>query len=267
METTVNFIKEKIKNFKPEIAIVLGSGLGDLADEYCDISIPYADIPGFPVSTVAGHKGRLIFSKINGKKVMMMQGRFHFYEGHSMETVTYPIKVMKKLGIKTVILTNAAGGINVYFKPADLMLITDHINFMGTNPLIGANDDTLGERFPDMSEVYDRDLRELTKDCAKKVGFYLQEGVYMALTGPSYETPAEVNMLRFLGADAVGMSTVPEAIVANYCGMKVLGLSCICNSAAGIGNVGLSHEEVLEAADKAKSKFKKLVLAVIKEMK
>ena len=196
----------------------------------------------------------------------MMQGRFHYYEGHSMQTVTYPIKVMKKLGIKTVILTNAAGGVNVYFKPSDLMLITDHINMMGDNPLIGPNDETLGTRFPDMSEVYTKQLREIAHNCAKRIGINLQEGVYMALTGPTYETPAEVKMVRFMGADAVGMSTVPEAIVASYCGMNVLGVSCICNSAAGISTVGLSHQEVLEAANAAKTKFKGLILEVIKEI-
>ena len=245
---------------------MLGSGLGDLADEYNEITIPYAEIPGFPVSTVQGHKGRLVFAHINGKNVMMMQGRFHYYEGHSMQTVTYPIKVMKKLGIKTIILTNAAGGVNVYFKPSDLMLITDHINMMGDNPLIGPNDDTLGTRFPDMSEVYTKRLREIAHSCAKKIDINLQEGVYMALTGPTYETPAEVKMVRFMGADAVGMSTVPEAIVASYCGMNVLGVSCICNSAAGISTVGLSHQEVLEAANVAKTKFKGLILEVIKEI-
>jgi len=196
----------------------------------------------------------------------MMQGRFHYYEGHSMDVVTYPIKVMKKLGIKTVILTNAAGGVNVYFKPSDLMLIIDHINFMGTNPLIGPNDETLGTRFPDMSEVYTKALREKAKVSAKKLGIDLQEGVYMALTGPTYETPAEVKMVRLLGADAVGMSTVPEAIVASYCKMDVIGLSCICNSAAGISTVGLSHEEVLEAANAAKAKFKSLVLDIISDI-
>ena len=266
MQKTVDFINKQIKDFKPEIGIVLGSGLGDLADEFCEITIPYSKIPGFPTSTVQGHKGQLVFATINGKKVMMMQGRFHYYEGHPMDVVTFPIKIMKKLGIKTVILTNAAGGVNVYFKPSDLMLITDHINFMGDNPLIGPNDDSLGTRFPDMSEVYTKDLQELAKTCAKKLGIALQEGVYMALTGPTYETPAEVKMVRLLGADAVGMSTVPEAIVASYCKMDVLGLSCICNSAAGISTVGLSHEEVLQAANAAKSKFKNLVLEVIKEI-
>ena len=259
MKKTVDYIKSKIGDFKPEIAIVLGSGLGELADEYCEIKLAYSEIPGFPVSTVKGHNGNLVFAKVNGKNIMMMQGRFHFYEGHSMQTVTYPIKIMKKLGVETILITNAAGGVNPYFKPSSLMIIKDHINFMGTNPLIGPNDDTLGERFPDMSEVYTKSLREIAHTCSKNLNIPVEEGIYIALTGPTYETPAEVNMVRTLGADAVGMSTVPEAIVASYLKMKVLGISCICNSAAGISTVGLSHKEVLEAAEKAKTNFKKLV--------
>lgn len=266
MNKTVEYIREQIGDFKPEIGIVLGSGLGELANEYCDIKIDYKDIPNFPESTVKGHQGNLVFAKINGKNVVMMQGRFHFYEGHSMETVTYPIKVMRKLGVDNIILTNAAGGINPFFKPSSLMIIKDHINFMGTNPLIGRNDDSLGDRFPDMSEVYSKDLRKIAYTCAEKLGIPVERGVYIALTGPSYETPAEVNMLRLLGADAVGMSTVPEAIIANWMGAKVLGISCICNSAAGIGTVGLSHKEVLEAAEKAKIDFKRLILEIIKNI-
>lgn len=266
MEKTVDYIKNKIGDFKPEIAIVLGSGLGELADEYCEIKLAYSEIPGFPVSTVKGHNGNLVFAKVNGKNIMMMQGRFHFYEGHSMQTVTYPIKIMKKLGVETILITNAAGGVNPYFKPSSLMIIKDHINFMGTNPLIGPNDDTLGERFPDMSEVYTKSLREIAHTCSKNLNIPVEEGIYIALTGPTYETPAEVNMVRTLGADAVGMSTVPEAIVASYLKMKVLGISCICNSAAGISTVGLSHKEVLEAAEKAKTNFKKLVLEIIKNI-
>ncbi|MBO6271332.1 purine-nucleoside phosphorylase [bacterium] len=266
MEKTIEYIKSKIGDFNPEIGIVLGSGLGELADEYCEIKIPFKDIPNFPESTVKGHSGNLVFSKVNGKNVVMMQGRFHFYEGHPMSVVTYPIKVMKKLGIETVILTNAAGGVNPYFKPSSLMIIKDHINFMGTNPLIGPNDDSLGDRFPDMSEVYTKELRELAHECGKKLNIPLEEGVYIALTGPTYETPAEVNMVRTLGADAVGMSTVPEAIVARWMGLKTIGISCICNSAAGISTVGLSHKEVLENAEKAKVYFKKLVLELIKNI-
>ena len=264
MNNAVSYIKEKIGEFSPEIGIILGSGLGSLADEYCEITIPYSEIPGFKASTVSGHKGQLVFAKINDKKVVMMQGRFHFYEGHSMETVVFPIKVMKLLGVKTLFVTNAAGGVNYDFKPSDLMIITDHINFLGSNPLIGLNDETLGVRFPDMSEVYSKALIKKADECANKLGIELQKGVYMALTGPSYETPAEVKMARILGADAVGMSTVPEAIVANYCGMNVLGISCICNHAAGVSTVGLAHAEVIEAANNAKQKFISLILEILR---
>ena len=266
LEKTAEFIRQKIQNFNPEIAIILGSGLGELADEYCDISIDYKDIPGFEASTVRGHKGRLVFAEINGKNVVMMQGRFHFYEGHSIQKVVYPVKVMKKLGVKTIIITNAAGGVNPSFNPSDLMVITDHINFMGQNPLIGANDDSMGDRFPDMSEVYTPEYVDLIKKTGREIGIDMQEGVYMALTGPSYETPAEVRMARTLGADAVGMSTVPEAMVAAWAGMKVIGISCICNSAAGISTVGLSHEDVIKAANIAKDKFIRLVKEVIKKL-
>ena len=266
LKNTVDAIIEKIGDFKPEIGIILGSGLGELADEYCNISIDYKDIPGFEVSTVSGHKGRLVFAEINGKNVVMMQGRFHFYEGHSIQKVVYPVKVMKKLGIKTLIITNAAGGVNPSFNPSDLMIITDHINFMGQNPLIGQNDDSMGTRFPDMSEVYTPEYIDLIKKVGQNIGIDLQEGVYMALTGPSYETPAEVRMAKIIGADAVGMSTVPEAMVAAWAGLKVIGISCICNSAAGVSTVGLSHDDVIKAANKAKDKFKKLIVEVIKKL-
>jgi len=257
---------QKIEDFRPEVGIILGSGLGELADEYCKFLIEYKDIPGFEASTVIGHKGRLVFAEINNKNVVMMQGRFHFYEGHSIQKIVFPVKVMKKLGVETLIITNAAGGVNASFNPSDLMIITDHINYMGVNPLIGANDDSMGERFPDMSEVYTPELVELVKKVGQEIGVELQDGVYMALTGPSYETPAEVRMARIIGADAVGMSTVPEAIVAAWAGMKVIGLSCICNSAAGVSTVGLSHEEVIYAANKAKDKFKKLIKEVVKKL-
>lgn len=266
LDKAVDFIKESITDFEPEIGIILGSGLGDLADEYCIKAISYSEIPGFEASTVSGHKGQLVFAEINNKKVVMMQGRFHFYEGHSIQKVVFPVKVMKKLGVKTLIITNAAGGVNYDFKPSDLMIITDHINYMGVNPLIGANDNSMGERFPDMSEVYTQEYIKLAKQIAKNLGINLQEGVYMALTGPSYETPAEVKMARIIGADAVGMSTVPEAIVASWAGMKVIGISCICNSAAGVSTVGLSHTDVIEAANTAKSKFKMLVKEIIREI-
>lgn len=266
MENTVQFIQEEIGDFKPEIAIVLGSGLGELADDYCDFSISYKYIPNFLRSYVKGHKSRLVFADISGKKVVMMQGRNHFYEGHKMSDITYPIKVLKELGVKTIILTNAAGAVNETFRPADLMIITDHINNMGTNPLIGKNDDSLGTRFPDMTEVYDKSLVELAEKCADKLGIDVQKGVYWANTGPSYETPAEINMIRKLGGDAVGMSTVPEAIVANYCGLRILGISCITNAASENCGKEISHDEVIEAADKAKSKFKSLILEIIKSL-
>ena len=266
LDIASDFIKEKIGDFKPEIGIILGSGLGELADEYCDIAIPYSEIPGFEASTVSGHKSRLVFANINGKKVVMMQGRFHFYEGHSIQKVVFPVKVMKKLGVKTLIVTNAAGGVNPDFKPADLMIITDHINHMGVNPLMGPNDFGMGERFPDMSEVYTKKYLKLAENIGKKLGIKLQKGVYIALTGPSYETPAEVRMARILGADAVGMSTVPEAVTASWAGMNVIGLSCICNSAAGVSTVGLSHADVIKAAGEAKDKFIKLVKEIIKEI-
>ena len=266
MQNTIEFIREKTNDFKPEIAIVLGSGLGELADEFCDYAIPYNEIPDFIKSTVHGHKGRLVFAEIQGKKVLMMQGRNHFYEGHSMQEITYPIKVMKALGIKTLILTNAAGAVNEEYRPADLMLITDHINHMGSNPLIGPNDEKLGERFPDMTEVYKKSLIKIAEKCAKDLNIDIKKGVYWANSGPSYETPAEIKMIRKLGGDAVGMSTVPEAIVGNYCGLNILGISCITNAASSETSGKLSHEEVIEAANSAKLKFKSLILSVLQHL-
>ena len=266
LQETVDYINEKTNNFQPEIALVLGSGLGDFADDFSDIIIKYEDIPHFGKSTVKGHKGQLVFANIAGKKEVMMQGRFHYYEGNPIDKVVYPVKVFKKLAVKTFIVTNAAGGINREFEASDLMLITDHINFMHVNPLIGPNDDDLGPRFPDMTEVYKKELQDVALAAAKKLGVTLKKGVYMALTGPNYETPSETKMVKLLGADAVGMSTVPEAMVANYCGMKVLGISCISNAAAGITGEVLSHQEVIEAANAAKSKFKSLLLEIVKNV-
>lgn len=266
MKETLDYIHTYTDDFKPEIGIVLGSGLGDLADTYCEFAIPYDKIPGFAKSTVEGHKGQLVFAQINKRNVVMMQGRNHFYEGHSMQDVTYPIKVMKKLGVKTVIITNAAGAINKSFRPGDLMVITDHINLMGTNPLIGPNDPDLGVRFPDMSEVYNKNLIKIVDAAGRLLKIDLKHGVYVATTGPSYETPAEIKMARFMGGDAAGMSTVPEAIVANYCGMKVIGISCISNFATGISSKKLSHEEVIETTEKVKAKFKELVLLLLKNI-
>lgn len=266
MENTIAFLNEKTNNFKPEIGIILGSGLGELADEYCEFAVPYNEIPGFVKSTVKGHKGRLVFAEINGKKVVLMQGRNHYYEGHSMQEITYPVKVMKALGVKTLILTNAAGAVNESFSPSDLMIITDHINYMGANPLVGPNDETLGERFPDMTEIYKKYLIEIAEKCAQKLGIDIQKGIYWANSGPAYETPAEINMIRTLGADAVGMSTVPEAIVANWCGLNILGISCITNSASSITGEKLSHEEVIDAANSAKNKFKSLILEIVRNI-
>lgn len=266
MEQTIKYIQEQIKDFKPQIGIILGSGLGDFADDYSSIVIQYKDIPGFESSNVKGHKGQLVFAEIGGKKVVMMQGRYHFYEGHSMKTVTFPVKVMRKLGVETLIITNAAGAVDGSFIPGELMFITDHINFMGTNPLIGLNDDSLGTRFPDMSEVYSKDLIDIAEDTAEQLAIEYQKGVYLATTGPSYESPAEIRMFRTMGADAVGMSTVPEAIVAKWSGMEILGISCITNYAAGISDNPLNHQEVIETADRVKENFKKLLLELIKKI-
>ena len=260
---TIDYINTYTDNFQPEIGLVLGSGLGELADEYCDFAISYDKIPNFAKSTVEGHKGQLVFANIGDKKVVMMQGRNHFYEGHSLRDVTYPIKVMKKLGVKVLVVTNAAGAVNKNFEPGDLMVITDHINMMGTNPLIGPNDSEFGVRFPDMSEIYNKDLIEIVNKIGKSLDLDLRHGVYMAFTGPSYETPAEIRMAKTLGADAAGMSTVPEAIVANYCGMKVLGISCISNYASGISSKQLTHDEVIETTGNAKAKFKRLILTLL----
>lgn len=212
---TVSYIKEKIGSFKPEIGIILGSGLGDFANDFAAKKVPYSKIPGFENSTVVGHKGQLVFCEVEGKNAVIMQGRFHFYEGYHISRIVYPIKVMKKLGVNTLIITNAAGSVNKKYNSGELMLIKDHMNLMGVNPLIGENDSTLGDRFPDMSEVYKKDLIKLAEKKANELNIVLNKGVYAAMSGPSYETPAEINMLRKMGADAVGMSTVPEALVAN----------------------------------------------------
>ncbi|MGY0209244.1 purine-nucleoside phosphorylase [Bacillus subtilis] len=212
-------------NGTPEIGLILGSGLGVLADEIENpVAIPYEDIPHFPVSTVEGHAGQLVFGDLEGKRVVAMQGRFHFYEGYSMEQVTFPVRVLKLIGVETLIVTNAAGACNENFNPGDLMIITDHINFFGTSPLIGKNANEFGTRFPDMSEAYDKQLVKLTEQVASDLGLNVQKGVYFGNTGPTYETPAEVKMARLLGGDVVGMSTVPEVIVARHSDMRVLGL-------------------------------------------
>lgn len=266
MENTLNYIKNIIKDFTPKIGIILGSGLGEFADENNEISIPYSEIPDFPLSTVKGHGGKLVFANIENKNIVMMQGRFHFYEGHSIKKVIFPIKIFKKLGVETLIITNAAGGISSDFKAGDFMLIKDHINLMGTNPLIGQNDESLGERFADMTNIYKSDLRNLAKSVAQSMNIDIKEGVYAAMTGPSYETPAEINMLKIIGASAVGMSTVPEAIFANYCNINILGISCITNMASGISKHSLSHSEVIETANFSKNNFKNLLRNIIKQL-
>lgn len=248
-----------------EIGVILGSGLGDYAEQLEDCkSIKYTDIPGFPQSSVTGHAGIWHTGKIFGKRVALMQGRFHAYEGHSMENVGMPIRAMKLLGVKSLIVTNAAGGVNTDFKPGDLMLINDFINMSGQNPLTGNNLDEFGPRFPDMTYAFDRDYLSLAKKTAEKFNIKLQEGVYAWMNGPSFESPAEIKMLRILGADAVGMSTVPEVIVANHCGIRVLGLSCITNMAAGILPESLDHVEVMETGQRVKGTFSKLINEVIR---
>lgn len=255
------------KGVEPQVGLILGSGLGVLAELIENpISIPYTDIPHFPVSTVEGHEGELLLGTIHNRPVVLMKGRFHMYEGYGPEVTAFPVRVMKELGVKSLLVTNAAGGINTSFEPGDLMLISDHLNMTGTNPLIGPNDPDLGVRFPDMSQAYSRQLRQLAKEVAVGQGVALREGVYAGLLGPTYETPAEIVMLRTLGADAVGMSTVSEVIVARHAGLEVLGISCISNMAAGILDQPLSHDEVMETAEKVREKFLALVMAIIPKM-
>jgi len=265
-KTAAEYVASKIK-IKPEIGLILGSGLGVLADEIIDpIKIPYHEIPGFPQSTVEGHAGQLVIGQLEGKNVMAMQGRFHFYEGYSLDLVTLPVRMMKHLGVETMIVTNAAGGVNESFSPGDLMIIEDHLNLTGQNPLIGPNVDELGVRFPDMSQAYSKDLRDIAFSVAKEFDLKLQKGIYVGLTGPSYETPAEIKMFRKMGGDAVGMSTVPEVIIAVHSGIKVLGISCITNMASGILPQPLSHSEVMETAEIAKASFLKLVKGIVHQL-
>ncbi|TJY44407.1 purine-nucleoside phosphorylase [Cohnella pontilimi] len=266
IEETADYIASRT-NIRPEIGLILGSGLGVLGDDLDDsVTIPYADIPHFPVSTVEGHAGELVLGRLQGRQVALMRGRFHMYEGYEAERTALPIRVMKALGVKTLLVTNAAGGVNLDYEPGDLMVISDHLNLTGRNPLVGPNDNALGVRFPDMSEAYSKRLREVTRTAASELGFQTKEGVYAGLLGPNYETPAEIRMLRTLGADAVGMSTVAEVIAARHSGLEVLGISCISNMAAGILDQPLSHEEVMETSEKVKERFISLVLAVLPQM-
>jgi purine-nucleoside phosphorylase len=246
------------------IALVLGSGLGAFAEDFKDaVAIPYQEIPGFVSSTAQGHAGRLVIGKVDDVPVVAMQGRVHYYEGYSLEEVTFPIRTFKLLGINTLILTNAAGGVNVELTQGALMVISDHLNLMGVNPLRGPNDERFGPRFPDMSEVYSRDLQELVIEEARGLEITVRRGIYAALAGPSYETPAEIHMLRSFAADAVGMSTVPEAIVARQMGMNVLGISCVTNMAAGITENPINHEEVMETGERVRETFTELLRRVI----
>jgi purine-nucleoside phosphorylase len=251
----------------PKVGLILGSGLGVLADHIEEpVSINYSDIPFFPQSTVEGHAGELLIGTVQGTPVVLMKGRFHMYEGYGPEMTAFPVRVMKELGVKTLLVTNAAGGVNTSYEPGDLMLISDHLNLTGRNPLVGPNDEELGPRFPDMSQAYSRRLREIARKVAADKGVPLQEGVYAGLLGPTYETPAEIRMLRTLGADAVGMSTVSETIVARHAGIEVLGISCISNMAAGILDQPLSHQEVMETTERVREKFLSLVLSIIPEI-
>ncbi len=261
---TIEYLNQQGIN-QPQVALILGSGLGDLADEITNaVKIPYEDIPNFPVSTVEGHAGQLVYGELAGVKVIALQGRFHYYEGYDLATVTYPVRVFKELGVETVILTNAAGGVNTSFKPGDLMVITDHINLTGQNPLIGANIENHGPRFVDMSHTYDLELQTLLHQVGEEQGINLQSGVYTWFTGPTYETPAEIRAVRTQGGDAVGMSTVPEAIVAKHAGMKVAGITCVTNLAAGM-QASLNHEEVVEVSQIVKPKFKQLLLGFLEK--
>lgn len=264
LKKAADYIKSKVENM-PKRAIILGSGLGELAEDVTNpIYLNYGDIPGFPSSTAPGHKGRLVIGELDGENVLLMQGRFHYYEGYDMDTVVFPIRTMKLLGISHLIVTNAAGGVNTEFTPGDLMLISDHLSMFCTNPLIGKNYGDFGPRFNDMSDPYSKNLRKEIHGLAQNSGINLKEGVYAYMTGPSYETPAEIKALRTLGSAAVGMSTVPEVITAVHSGIKVIGISCITNMAAGILDLPLDGEEVIETGRMVKKKFSKLILDILK---
>ena len=264
IENAVAFIRSRT-SAEPEFGMILGSGLGDFADTLQDrLVIPFTDIPDFPAATVPGHTGAFVFGTKHGRSVVCLQGRLHYYEGHPMALLTMPVRIMAKLGVKKLLLTNAAGGVNPSYRPGDLMLITDHINYSGMNPLIGAHEESFGPRFPDVTDLYSAALRLKLKLAAVEAGIGLRQGVYMMFSGPSYETPAEIRMARLLGADAVGMSTVPEAIVAAQCGIRCLGVSCITNLAAGVSPNRLSHQEVMETAAMAHDKFHSLLDLILK---
>lgn len=259
IDEAVGVIRSKT-DFEPEVGLILGSGLGDYADQIQDpVVIPYCEIPGFPVSTVSGHAGQFVIGIHQGKRVIAMQGRVHSYEGYPQSQITLPVRIMKRLGVSKLLVTNAAGGVNLDFKPGTLMVLTDHINYSGGNPLVGENLDEFGPRFPDMSDVYTSRLRAKLKEEAERTGIVLAEGIYLMYSGPNYETPAEIRAFRSMGADAVGMSTVPEALVASHCQMEVIGISCITNMAAGVLDRKLDHSEVVETASRVKVEFVKLL--------
>jgi purine-nucleoside phosphorylase len=262
-EHATRIIRARI-NVEPRIAVILGSGLGGFADDFDEaVRIPYEDIPGFVRSTAEGHAGQLVVGKVESIPLVAMQGRVHFYEGYSLEQVTFPVRTFKLLGIRTLILTNASGGINVQLAQGALMVLSDHLNLMGDNPLRGPNDDRFGPRFPDMSSVYSPELQALVVEEARSIGVEVRRGIYGALSGPSYETPAEIVLLRNLGADAVGMSTVPEAIVARHMGLEVLGISCITNMAAGMSDEPINHDEVMATGDRVRGTFTELLRKVV----
>lgn len=258
---------QKNNQYQPKIGLILGSGLGSLAEEMTDtFEFTFEEIPHFAISTTEGHLGKVVLGKLNGISVVALSGRYHFYEGYDLATVTFPVRVMHILGVKTLILTNACGAVNKEFKPGDLMVINDHLNLVANNPLIGKNIDKFGPRFPDASEIYTKSLRRIAHQAADQLGFSLKEGVYAWWTGPSYETPTEIKMIRILGADAVGMSTVPEALVASHMDMKVLGISCLTNMASGILDQKLSHQEVLDVAQSVNQKFRNLIKNIVNQI-
>ncbi|MFP4541543.1 MAG: purine-nucleoside phosphorylase [Opitutales bacterium] len=268
VDTLAATLQARLGGRSPRLALVLGSGLNFFAETTVKdaVAVPYEELPGFPRSTVEGHAGRFVAGTVDGVPLICMQGRFHYYEGYDLSEVTLPIRVLRALGVETLLLTNAAGGIRADFKPGDFMLIEDHINFMGVNPLRGPNDAALGLRFQDMTEAWDGELRQVALSVARTAGIALQRGVYLAVSGPSFETPAEIRAFRTLGADAVGMSTVPECIVARHAGMRVLGISCITNVAAAVDNEPLTHEEVGETASRVKEPFARLLAGIVRRL-
>jgi purine-nucleoside phosphorylase len=266
MTDASDYVQNKTNNYKPEVGLILGSGLGDLADEIEDQrEVLYENIPHMKLSTVKGHAGRLVMGKLEGKRVMAFQGRIHYYEGYSMKDITFPVRIMQGMGVKYLFISNASGGIRDYMNPGDLMIIRDHINMMGDNPLIGPNDDEVGPRFPDMSNSYDRELLKIAEKSCEEIGIKPMHGVYCAVTGPNYETYAEIKFLQTIGTDAVGMSTVPEVLVAAHAGIRVVGISCITDVIRGPG-VEVTHDEVLDVATQAKPRFMKLSRAIIRNI-